>query len=270
MSKLDAYLSIWDDLKELFIEDVAITLFDKNQIIAYCPGYSLDTGAKIGDHPNPKSNVIEAMTSGQRVLRKVSREVFGVPFIGVAYPIKENGAIIGCIAVAMSVERYETLVNAGNTILNYTHKIAEVAQNFSAGAEELASTIQNLNQETILVNKEMVETGKVTGKIEKISMQTKILSLNAAIEASRAGEHGRGFSVVAEEVRKLAENTNVSNEEIKSKVTQTQSSINSLIESIKELGLIAESQAMGATEIAEALKQIEKMANDLVISREYS
>ncbi len=269
MSKLDAYLSIWDDLQGLFTEDAAITLFNKHEIVAYCPGYTLDTGAKIGDRPNPQSNVIEAMTSGRRVLRKVPREVFGVPFVGVACPIIEEGYITGCIAVATSIERYETLVNAGNAILNFAHKIADIAQNFSAGAEELASTVQNLNQETTQVHSEMNQTSVVTGKIKKISMRSKILGLNAAIEASKAGKHGRGFSVVAEEVRKLADNTNESTKEIETNVKQVQLSVNNLIEAIQELGHIAETQAMGAVEIADALKQIEKMASDLVKAGEY-
>lgn len=268
MSKLDAYLSIWNDLQELFTEDVAITLFNKNEILAYRPGKGIDTGAKVGDRPNPNSNVIEAMTSGHRVLRKVPKEVFGVPFVGVACPIEENGYIIGCIAVATSIERYETLINAGNAILDYASKIAEVAQNFSAGAEELASTVENLNENSSQVSFEMKQTSTVTGKIRKISMQSKILGLNAAIEASRAGEQGRGFSVVAEEVRKLADTTNESTQEIETNVMQAQLSVNSLIDAIHELGQIVESQAMGATEIANALKQIEEMANDLVLAGE--
>lgn len=83
------------------------------------------------------------------------------------------------------------------------------------GIEAANESIKNLNQRT-------QEIGKVVQLIGQIAAQTNILALNAAIEAARAGEHGRGFDVVAEEIRKLAQRTTQSTEEIAGMIEEIQ------------------------------------------------
>ncbi len=97
-------------------------------------------------------------------------------------------------------------------------KISELSQDISASAHAV-------NQ----VEESVDSIGSVVGTIQGISEQTNLLALNAAIEAARAGEAGRGFAVVADEVRNLAQRTQQATVEIQDMITQLQSSANSAV-----------------------------------------
>lgn len=105
----------------------------------------------------------------------------------------------------------DSAVRGGDIVVSSIHGMESV----SSRIQESASRIQNLGQRS-------KDIGDIIGVIEDIAEQTNLLALNAAIEAARAGEQGRGFAVVADEVRKLAERTGKATKEIATVIESVQ------------------------------------------------
>lgn len=114
-----------------------------------------------------------------------------------------------------------------------SEKAADIAKESYSEAEELKEAMGEINESMSDVNKRIDNLidlsngiGGIVEAIQSISQRTNLLALNAAIEASRAGEAGRGFSVVADEIRKLAEQTNKETDKIAEIVTNVRNEIN--------------------------------------------
>ena len=129
--------------------------------------------------------------------------------------------------------------------------------------KEIAGTVDEANRVVESLEERSRQISEIVNVINDIADQTNLLALNAAIEAARAGEQGRGFAVVADEVRKLAERTTSSTSEIASMIGLVQSELNQVVASMGNVTRKVEAGVDYSTQAGVALKGIVDSADTL-------
>jgi methyl-accepting chemotaxis protein len=162
-----------------------------------------------------------------------------------------------CVVAAKSSENANESASAGEKIITET---IEVMDRINDRVKDSAQIIRNLGQRSDQI-------GEIVGLINDVADQTNLLALNAAIEAARAGEHGRGFAVVADEVRKLAERTSEATKEIRETIqsmqAETKKAVVSMEEGVNDVGKGTMEAAKSGDALKDILHQINKVTAEI-------
>lgn len=170
------------------------------------------------------------------------------------------------VAIDQVAESSSSVSMMTELVSQHAHKGVSEALSFQKELVEIARGISSTAENIQLLGNRSMEIGTIVQVIQDIAAQTNLLALNAAIEAARAGEAGRGFAVVADEVRKLADNTSRSADEIHGVVTAIQSQTAEAVGSIGKLSEEIKTSTGQADVICASLEEINKQAHETSIA----
>ncbi|WP_438821108.1 methyl-accepting chemotaxis protein [Desertibacillus haloalkaliphilus] len=241
---------------------MSIAVCNLNEFIAYFPGESIDLKIKVGQPLHPEEPLSVALTENKRLQEDVSSDFYGFEFTGTALPLHdENGEVIGGIAV--QVRRQSELRAISEQISDSLSQANEQIRSVSTGSNSLAGYSQELLGQSHRAGQEVENTDEVLAMIKRVADQTNLLGLNAAIEAARAGEKGKGFEVVANEIRKFSKETVTSTQKIRETMAQIQLVTKQMGLSIEQIATIGQEQAASIQQTSAFIEEIEGLSKRL-------
>lgn len=262
--KLSIMVQVADFLNDFLDDDITIGVTDCEKYLKSVPGRTINLKKKAGDPIPEGSGLKQAIEAKKQISTVVPAEVYGVPFKTTSTPIfDEQGKVIGCVGIAVNLEKQEKLRTISEDLASAFQEILASVDSMSSEAQQLTELAQQMSSFGVKSENSLKDIGKVISYVKKVSGQTNLLGLNAAIEAARAGEAGRGFSVVAEEIRKLSDDTASSVESVSEIINDITDAVGKMLEFVKKVSEASEEQASAVEEITATMQELSSRVQDL-------
>ncbi|MFP7495157.1 methyl-accepting chemotaxis protein [Terribacillus saccharophilus] len=267
-STLQAVINIAPIIKDTLGPTSAMAVLDTVKVVYFAPSNMLSLNMEVGKDRLDEHDVYLRAIKGEQIVFTITEdyEYLGAPVVTSITPIRdlETNEIVGLLSLTRTLEHQQKLDQELNKLNGVIDALQGKVQHVAAQAEELSATSSDINQQANNANQNSRQIGEVVQLIEQISTQTNLLGLNAAIEAARSGEAGKGFGVVADEIRKLSDNTKDAVQTIGKSLSEIRSSIENLTLSINEVSTSSEEQSVVMVEFMDDIQDLDKKSKQII------
>ena len=269
MSLTEAFCLVAPYLNKLMQDDISVSVQDTEKLLTAVPAKSFSLGLKPGEPLLDGDILADAIYNDKEISGVVPKELFGVPFASRVIPLhNQDGQVIGGVGVGSSLEKANELYQVAENLSAVVEQTAASFQSITNSVMDLAARLDEVSNHMKEVSTGAEQIGKISSVVKELSDQSNLLGLNAAIEAARAGDMGRGFGVVADEIRKLAANSKENTVQIDDITKRMQNSISNLQAAFKGINDYTNHQVAAIQEISATVQHINHNAQQLSVMAE--
>lgn len=265
---MEAFKTVMPYFKYYLGENIGLSMANTENFISVEINGNININLKAGDKI-PANSAADICIKKKEVVHTILPEsVFGIPLETIAVPVFEGGNIEGAIILFMNVDKTEQK----QKITELSDTLSKSLEQISSNTFDMASDFKKINDTNESIGSFIEDTKNSSKKtdeviefIQGIAKQTNLLGLNAAIESARAGEYGKGFSVVSSEIRNLSNSTKESINQIDEILNNIQKSINEIYERFENSNNLLKNQTSHLEDITATIQQL--TANAAVLKK---
>lgn len=261
-------------IAEMFPEGIFMFGTDQEKVVHRYGSKKFDVPfLKVGTPIDQITFTQKCLQTGQPVTGEADAKVYGKRGLVMAQPLfdqDDQTKVVGALCFGMPQENQRIVGDISTQLNQQIAEIASAMEELAASSSTVASNEQQLFNNVQEVHGLTEDINEVLGFIKQIADETKMLGLNAAIEAARAGDMGRGFGVVAQEIRKLSDESKDTvgriralTDKIKAKINETSGNSEISLRASEEQAAVAEEITASMESIARAADNLDKMAKNM-------
>ncbi|WP_145409611.1 methyl-accepting chemotaxis protein [Paenibacillus xylanexedens] len=257
-----------DIYKQTYPEDVSLILTDLEQIVKIVPFedksihlQNAEVGTRIADLPGALA--INVIGSRQTIQIETPAHIYGVSLMITVNPILYEGVVIGTISAAMMSRKWDTVRHVSHTLEKSVADIVAHTQEITLSLEATNEQIQSLSSQSDHINQNAIYIQNIIRVVEEIADTTNLLGLNASIEAAHAGQFGAGFSVVANEIRRMSTDSKKASETIRQQLLSMDKILRNMNQSLQLIGKNMVEHVSSIGILSESIAQIENNSVEL-------
>ncbi len=227
--------------------------------------FPIEIGMTIQDAVLAQSVTAKAWQSRERIVSEGDPNLFGFDYVSVAQPVfTEDGTFAGVVSVIYAASNKKVLEDGMVEMKHQMETLEGLSRELADAGMNIAQTSDVIAQASTEISRESEALKSINELIGEVARQTNLLGLNAAIEAARAGDEGRGFSVVADEIRKLAQTVKGSAQEISGRIDALRAQAHNIAERTQETMANSEEQAAQLEELSATVTQLHETVTELM------